>query len=296
MTPVESFRSGLVVLAGRPNMGKSTLANALSGRHLAGVSARPQTTRRRISAVVDGPDWQAVLLDLPGFQRPADALTARMQRTVEQNVADSDAALLVLSADEPIGGGDRFVAERLRAAGVPVSIVINKIDVATPDQLAPQIEAAAGLLDFVSIHPVSARTGEGMDALRAGLPELLVEGPRFFPEGVVTDQTEEELAGELIREAALSHLRQELPHALAVDVEDIEPAAEGLVVRADLLVEHESQKGIVIGKGGRLIREIGQAARGALSAAWGTPVHTDLRVKVRRKWREDESMLGRLGL
>jgi GTP-binding protein Era len=296
MTSTESFRSGLVVLAGRPNVGKSTLANALSGRHLAGVSDRPQTTRRRISAVVDGPGWQAVLLDLPGFQRPADALTSRMQRTVQQNVADCDSALFVLSATEPIGGGDRFVADTLRAAGVPVSIVINKVDIAGVDEVAPQIDTASKMLDFVSLHPVSARTGEGMDPLRAGLPELLIEGPRFFPEGVVTDQTEEELAGELIREAALAHLRQELPHALAIAVEDIEPANEGLVVRADLVVETESQKGIVIGKGGRLIREIGQSSRAALSAAWGTPVHTDLRVKVRRKWREDESMLGRLGL
>lgn len=296
MTSTESFRSGLVVLAGRPNVGKSTLANALSGRHLAGVSDRPQTTRRRISAVVDGPGWQAVLLDLPGFQRPADALTSRMQRTVQQNVADCDSALFVLSATEPIGGGDRFVADALRAAGVPVSIVINKVDIAGVDEVAPQIDTASTMLDFVSLHPVSARTGEGMDPLRAGLPELLIEGPRFFPEGVVTDQTEEELAGELIREAALAHLRQELPHALAIAVEDIEPANEGLVVRADLVVETESQKGIVIGKGGRLIREIGQSSRAALSAVWGTPVHTDLRVKVRRKWREDESMLGRLGL
>jgi GTP-binding protein Era len=296
MTPSESFRSGLVALAGRPNVGKSTLANALSGRHLAGVSERPQTTRRRISAVVDGPDWQAVLLDLPGFQRPADALTARMQRTVEQSVADCDSALFVLSATESVGGGDRFVAEALRSARVPVSIVINKVDAAAPDAVAPQIDAASKMLDFVSLYPVSAKTGEGMDVLREGLPELLVEGPRFFPEGVATDQTEEELAGELIREAALAHLRQELPHALAIDVEDIEPANEGLIVRADLVVEQESQKGIVIGKGGRLIREIGLTSRQALSAAWGTTVHTDLRVKVRRKWREDESMLGRFGL
>jgi len=293
----EGFFSGLVVLAGRPNVGKSTLANALSGHHVAGVSPRPQTTRRRISAVVDGPGWQAVLLDLPGFQRPADALTSRMQRTVEESIADCDAALFVLSSAEEIGRGDRFVADRLRAAGPPLAIVLNKVDLADPATIAEHVSAAAALApDFVALHPVSATTGLGLSELRAELPDLLSPGPRFFSEGVASDQTEEELAAELIREAALADLRDELPHALAVQVEEIEPAAEGLVVRASLLVEHESQKGIVIGKGGRLIRQIGISARAALSAAWGTPVHTDLRVKVRRGWRDDEQMLGRLGV
>jgi GTP-binding protein Era len=290
------YRSGLVALAGRPNVGKSTLANALAGRQVAAVSPRPQTTRRRITAVVHGEGWQAVLLDLPGFQRPADLLTERMQATVDRNLADCDAALFIVNAAEPIGGGDRFIAERLRAARLPVLIVVNQVDRADPAAIAAAIERASGLVDFVAVHPVSARAGDGLPALRDDLPLLLSEGPRYFPEGMATDQTDEELAAEIIREAALLRLRQELPHALAVDVEEIAPARSGVLVRAALVVETESQKAIVVGRGGAMIRDIGTAARSALARLWGVDVHTDLTVKVRRRWRDDEAMLGRLGL
>jgi GTP-binding protein Era len=291
-----TFRSGLVALAGRPNVGKSTLANALAGSQVAAVSPRPQTTRRRITAVVHGDGWQAVLLDLPGFQRPADVLTTRMQATVDQSLADCDAALFVLNGAEPIGGGDRFIAERLRASRLPVITVVNQIDRLGQDGTVPAIAAAAELVDFVELHPVSAKTGRGIEALRADLPRLLGEGPRYFPEGMATDQTEEELAAELIREAALVRLRQEIPHALAVDVREIEPARQGVVVRASLLVETESQKGIVVGRGGAMVRDIGAAARQSLARLWGTEVHLDLTVRVRKRWRDDESMLQRLGL
>lgn len=290
------YRSGLVALAGRPNVGKSTLANALAGRQVAAVSPRPQTTRRRITAVVHGEGWQAVLLDLPGFQRPADLLTERMQATVDRNLADCDAALFVVNAAEPIGGGDRFIAERLRAARLPVLIVVNQVDRADPAAIAAAVERASGLVDFVALHPVSARTGDGLAALRADLPLLLSEGPRYFPEGMVTDQTDEELAAEIIREAALLRLRQELPHALAVDVDEIAPARSGVLVRVALVVETESQKAIVVGRGGAMIRDIGTAARSALARLWGVDVHIDMTVKVRRRWRDDEAMLGRLGL
>ena len=294
-----SGRSGLVALAGRPNVGKSTLANALAGRHVAAVSPRPQTSRRRISAVVHGDAWQAVLLDLPGFQRPADELTARMQATVDQTLADADAALFVVNASEPSGPGDRFIAQRLRAARRPAIAVVNQVDRVSPDRIAEAIAATAALLgdDLVALHPVSALTGDGLEALRADLPRLLEEGPPFFPPGVVTDQTEEELAAELIREAALVRLRQELPHALAVDVTEIAQArVGGLVVRAGLVVETESQKGIVVGRGGSMVRGIGAAARATLARAWGTEVHLDLTVRVRRHWRDDPTMLKRLGL
>ncbi|WP_217915629.1 GTPase Era [Miltoncostaea marina] len=291
-----SFRSGLVALAGRPNVGKSTLANALAGVQVAAVSPRPQTTRRRITAVVHGDGWQAVLLDLPGFQKPADALTARMQTTVDDNLADCDAALFVLNATEPVGRGDRFIADRLRASRLPVITVLNKIDRLTPDETAAAIARVAPLVDFLELHPVSAREGRGVEALRADLPQLLRDGPRYFPEGMATDQTEEELAAELIREAALLRLRQEIPHALAVDVQEIEPARHGIVVRAGIVVETESQKGIVVGRGGSRIRDIGSAARSALGRLWGTEVHLDLTVRVRKRWRDDESMLTRLGL
>jgi GTP-binding protein Era len=285
-----------VALAGRPNVGKSTLANALAGAQVAAVSPRPQTTRRRITAVVHGEGWQAVLLDLPGFQRPADGLTTRMQATVDRSLADCDAALFVLSAAEPIGAGDRFIAERLRASRLPVITVVNKIDRIGSDALAEVIARAAPLVDFLALHPVSARDGEGIAALRDDLPGLLSEGPRYFPEGMATDQTDEELAAELIREAALLRLRQEVPHALAVEVQEIEPARRGVVVRAALLVETESQKGIVVGRGGGMIRDIGSAARSALGRLWGTEVHLDITVRVRKRWRDDESVLTRLGL
>lgn len=290
------YRSGLLALAGRPNVGKSTLANALAGRQVAAVSPRPQTTRRRITAVVHAEGWQAVLLDLPGFQRPADLLTERMQATVDRNLADCDAALFIVNAAEPIGGGDRFIAERLRAGRLPVLIVVNQVDRADPAAIAAAVERASGLVDFVALHPVSARTGDGLAALRDDLALLLSEGPRYFPDGTATDQTDEELAAEIIREAALLRLRQELPHALAVDVDEIAPARSGVLVRAALVVETESQKAIVVGRGGAMIRDIGTAARSALARLWGVDVHTDLTVKVRRRWRDDEAMLGRLGL
>lgn len=290
------FRSGLVALSGRPNVGKSTLANALAKSRVAAVSPRPQTTRRRITAVVHGDDWQAVLLDLPGFQKPADGLTTRMQATVDRNLQDCDAALFVLNADEPAGRGDRFIAERLRASGVPVITVLNKVDLLDADAVARAILQAAELVDFVALYPVSAMTGEGVADLREGLPAVLGEGPRYFPAGAASDQTEPELAGEMIREAALVRLRQEVPHALAVDVQEIDLARTGVVVRAAILVETESQKGIVVGKAGSMIRDIGSAARGALAHTWGVPVHLDLIVKVRTRWRNDESMLERLGL
>ena len=293
MTP---YRSGLVALAGRPNVGKSTLANALAGAQVAAVSPRPQTTRRRVTAVVHGEVWQAVLLDLPGFQRPGDGLTARMQATVDRNLDDCDAALLVLNAAEPIGGGDRFIAERLRASRLPVTTVVNQVDRVDAGALAAVIARAAPLVDFHSLHPVSAKTGDGIPALRDDLPALLREGPRYFPEGMATDQTDEELAAELIREAALLRLRQEVPHALAVEIEEIEPARRGVVVRGALLVETESQKGLVVGRGGGMIRDIGSAARSALGRLWGIEVHLDLTVRVRRRWRDDEAMLSRLGL
>ncbi len=291
-----SFRSGFVALAGRPNVGKSTLANALSGVHVAAVSPRPQTTRRRVTAVVHDAQWQAVLLDMPGFQKPADGLTKRMQAAVDQAVADCDAALFVVNAAETVGGGDRFIAERLRSAKIPVIVVVNQVDRVDQNAVVRTIGDAAALVEFVALHPVSAVKGDGLAALRAEVGALLPDGPAYFPPGVATDQTDEELAGEIIREAALQRVRDEVPHAVAVQVEVIEPAASGRIVRAAILVETESQKGILVGNGGQMIRAIGQASRGILGRMWGEPVHTDLMVKVRPKWRRDETMLDRLGL
>lgn len=290
------LRSGLVALAGRPNVGKSTLANALAGAHVAAVSPRPQTTRRRVLAVAADEGWQAVLLDLPGFQRPADRLTERMQDTVDRTVSDCDAVLFMLNVAEDIGKGDRFIAQRLRASGLPVVLVVNQVDRVERTRIARVIAEAADLVPFIALHPVSALTGEGLGALREEFPRLLPEGPAYFPPGVLTDQTDEEMAAEMIREAAIQRMRDEVPHALAVDVQAITPARQGRRVEAVILVEHESQKGIVVGKGGTMIRDIGIAAREVLSRTWGEPVHLDLKVKVKNRWRRDDAVLDRLGI
>lgn len=293
---MSAHRAGLVALAGRPNVGKSTLANALADRHVAAVSPRPQTTRRRVSAVVNGDGWQAVLLDLPGFQRPGDRLTARMQATVDASLPDADAALLVLNAAEPMGAGDRFIAGRLAASRMPVIVVVNKIDQLARADLAPYLAQVAGLVEFRAAHPVSAAHGDGLGALRADLAGLLPAGPALFPAGMATDQTDEELTIELIREAALNRLREEIPHALAVELVDVEEARRGLRIAAHLLVETESQKRIVVGRAGAMVRDIGIAARASLARLWGTEVHLELMVRVRPRWRDDDLQLDRLGL
>jgi GTPase len=286
-----SFRSGFVAVAGRPNVGKSTLVNALAGTKVAIVSDKPQTTRRRISAVVNGEGSQLVLVDLPGFQRPRDPLTERMQRTVDSSF-DVDVILFVLAADERIGAGDRFVAERVFGAGVPVVVALNKVDRLKPDRIAQQIEIVAALGDFHSLHPVSALQADGLEALRDDLLELLPEGPRFFDDATVTDLPLEARIAELIREPALALTREEVPHAIEVEVEEVE---EGHVL-AHLYVETESQKGIVVGKGGSMIKAIGSSARPELEHLLGRTVFLELVVKVRPHWRRDEQTLERLGI
>ncbi len=247
-------------------------------------------------AVVNGPDWQAVVVDMPGFQKPADGLTQRMQDAVDGAFSDCDLVLFLISAREEIGRGDAFIAQRLRDIGVPVIVVVNKVDGLAAEGVVVTIAQASGLVDFVALHPVSAVTGDGLEALRQSIQDALPTGPRYFPEGVVTDQTDEEIAAELIREAALHRVRDEVPHALAVQVDAIEPASVGRIVRASVLVETQSQKGIVVGKSGQMIRAIGEASRLTLARVFGEPVHTDLMVRVRPKWRRDDSMLDRLGL
>jgi GTPase len=291
-------RSGFVAVAGRPNVGKSTLVNGLAGGKVAIVSDKPQTTRRRISAVVDGElegePYQLVLLDLPGFQRPRDALTERMQRTVDETLADVDAFLFVLAADEAIGAGDRFIAERVYAAGPPVVVAVSKVDRLDPARIAGQIVTAAALGDFHALHPVSGLTGDGLEPLRADLAALLPEGPRYFEEGQRTDLPLEARIGEIVREKALQLTREEVPHALSVEVEELD--AQAGRVTAQVWVETQSQKGIVVGKGGGMIRAIGTRARPEIEALLGRSVFLDLRVKVRPRWRRDEGAFERLGI
>ena len=273
-------------------MGKSTLVNALAGGKVAIVSDKPQTTRRRIAAVVNGVDYQLVLVDLPGFQRPRDPLTERMQKTVDESLTDVDAFLFVLPADERIGAGDRFVAERVFAAGAPVVIALNKVDRVSPARIAEQIEAAAALGEFHALHPVSALRGEGLDPLRGDLADLLPEGPRYFGEGEDTDLPLEARLAEVIREQALALTRDEVPHAIEVEIEEIEDGR----VRARLFVETESQKGILVGKAGSMVKAIGSRARPELERLLGRKVFLELVVKVRPHWRRDENVLQQLGI
>ena len=287
-----AVRSGFVAVAGRPNVGKSTLVNALCGGKVAIVSDKPQTTRRRIFGIANGEDYQLVLADLPGFQRPLDALTERMQHTVDTAFEEVDAVLLVLSARERIGAGDRFIAQRVFGLGVPVVIALNKVDRLKPGHIAQQMTTAARLGDFHALHPVSAKTGDGIAELRAELVELLPEGPLYFPREQRTDLPLEVQIAELVREQALRLTKDEVPHAITVEVQEIEEK----VVRADVLVETESQKQILIGKGGAMVREIGRGARPEIESLLGHQVYLELHVKVKPRWRRDETLLERLGL
>lgn len=286
------MRSGFVAVAGRPNVGKSSLVNALSGGKVAIVSDKPQTTRRRIAGVAHGDDYQLVLSDLPGFQRPLDALTERMQRTVDAAFEDVDAVLLVLSARERIGAGDRFIADRVFGLGVPVVIALNKVDRLKPVHIAAQMETGSKLGDFHALHPVSAKTGDGIPELREELAALLPEGPAYFPEGERTDLPVEAQVAELVREKALALTKEEVPHAISVEVEELGEK----VVRANLYVETDSQKQILVGRGGSMVKQIGTKARPEIEHLLGHPVFLDLQVKVQPKWRRDERHLERLGL
>jgi len=286
------MRSGFAAVAGRPNVGKSTLVNALCGGKVAIVSDKPQTTRRRIFGIANSDDYQLVLADLPGFQRPLDALTERMQHTVDTAFEEVEAVLFVLSARERIGAGDRFIASRVFGLGVPVVIALNKVDRLKAGHVAQQMETAARLGEFHALHPVSAKTGDGVAALRDELVALLPDGPLYFPQEQRTDLSLELQLAELVREKALWLTRDEVPHAISVELEEIEER----VVRASILVETESQKQIVVGKGGALVKEIGTRARPEIEALLGHPVFLELKVKVRPRWRRDTATLERLGL
>jgi GTPase len=285
-------KSGVVAVAGRPNVGKSTLVNALCGEKVAITSTVPNTTRRRLFGVADGPGYQLALVDLPGFQRPLDALTERMQETVDASFEDVDAVLLVVDARARIGAGDRFVARRVFALEKPVVIALNKIDRLKRGHVFSQMQAAARLGDFHALHPVSAVTKDGVDELRGDLVSLLPEGPAYFPGGQKSDLTLEERVAEVIREKALRLTREEVPHAVLVEVEEIDEKR----VTALIYVETESQKGILVGKRGAMVREIGTRARPEVEALVGHRVFLELTVKVRPKWRRDPKLLERLGL
>jgi GTPase len=296
-------RSGFVSLAGRPNVGESTLVNAIVGHKVAIVSDKPQTTRRAIRGVATHVSphtaWQLVLTDLPGVQRPRDALTERMQRRVESELGDSDAALMLVNGDQGVGGpGDRFIAEALAKAGVPAVIAVNKVDRLDHTRTVAALQAAADLGLDAEVYPISARTGKGVGALVDHLAALLPQGPFYFPPEDHSDQSERVMLAELVREQVLRRTRQEVPHAVEVQVDDVEESEDGelITVRAMLWVETDSQKGILIGKGGAMIKSIGTASRKELQRELGTRVHLELSVRVRRSWRADDALLDRLGI
>jgi GTPase len=297
-------RSGFVAVAGRPNVGKSTLVNAIVGAKVAVTSNRPQTTRRAIRGIVngteDGEQWQLVLVDLPGVQRPRDLLTDRMQRRVESQLADCDAALFLLSGAERIGGGDRFIANALAGSNVPVIAALNKIDLLGKAELAAALDAVGSLeeegVELKEIFPISARSGAGIGELVRALVALLPDGPLLYPEETRSDLPLDRSLAELIREKALRRTHDELPHSVEVLVEEIEEQEDLTKVRALLWVETESQKKILVGKRGSMIRNIGTAARLEMETMLGRRVFLDLTVKVRRGWRGDESLLDRIGI
>ena len=289
-------RAGFVALAGRPNVGKSTLVNRLVGEKVAITSDRPQTTRRAIRGIRRQDDAQVILLDLPGFQRPRDALTGRMQARVERELADSDAALMVINGEEGVGAGDRFIAGLLSAAKLPVVLAVNKCDRLDSARTVEALAAAASLDPSDEIFPVSARTGEGVEALAARLGELMPEGPFLFPEDAVSDQPEVTAVAELVREQAIRRTFEEVPHAVEAVVEEIDRNEDPTRVRVLLWVESESQKGILVGRGGSMVKAIGTAARSEIQDLLGEKVHLDLSVRVRKGWRSDDALLDRLGI
>jgi GTP-binding protein Era len=290
-------RGGFVALAGRPNVGKSTLVNAVVGEKVAIVSDRPQTTRRAIRGIHHSGDCEIVLVDLPGVQRPRDALTSRMARRVQQELEGSDAALLMLNGEQGVGPGDRFIARTIAAAGIPVTIAVNKVDRLSTASLMAVLEEAAALEVGEEVFPISARRGQGVAELLEHLRSLMPEGPFMYALGDVSDQSRELQLSELVREAVIRRTFQEVPHAVEVVIDEIEwPRAGFARVRALIWVETDSQKGILIGAGGRMVKAIGTAARRELERALGSKVHLELSVRVRRDWRADEDLLDRLGI
>jgi GTP-binding protein Era len=287
------MRSGFVAVAGRPNVGKSTLVNALTGSKVAIVSDKPHTTRHQIRGVYTSGDAQLVLVDLPGWQKPIDPLTERMQERVDETMSsDVDVVMLVVNARERIGTGDRYVARRVFGLGVPVIVVLNKVDRLKAGHIATQMKTAAALGGFHALHPVSAKTGDGIDELRGDLVSLLPEGPFYYPPETDTDMPLEARIAELVREQALRLTKEEVPHAITAEVVEIDDKR----VHVRVYTETESQKQILIGKGGTMVREIGRGARPHVEALLGHPVFLQLQVKASPKWRRNETMLERLGL
>ncbi len=296
----DGFRSGFIAVVGRPNVGKSTLVNRLVGQKVSITSPRPQTTRGPIRGVRNGPGYQAVFVDTPGSQKPRDTLRARMQQQVLDSLSESDVVLLLLDAGQATGGlgtGDRYVARLVGESGTPAIACVNKVDrLRDGDEALPILEAVSGLGEWEEIFPISATDGTNVEALMEAVIGLLPPGPRYFPEGTVTDFPESLILAEYVREKALNVLREEVPHAVAVEVEEVERKENVTVVYATLHVERPSQRMIVLGKGGQTIKRIGTEARRDVERLLGARIYLDLKVKVSPGWRSDKKFLERLGL
>jgi GTP-binding protein Era len=289
------MRSGFVAVVGRPNVGKSTLVNRMVGSKVSITSSRPQTTRNAIRGVVHGDGYQIVLVDTPGLHKPRTELGTRLNSLVYGSLAVSEAVLFVLEATMPVGPGDRLIAGRLEEARADVVVALNKVDVASREQTVKQLIEAAEW-PFEHLFPISASTGEGVSELTEELVSRLPDGPQFYPGEMTSDQPEGLVIGEIIREKFLDRLHDELPHALVVRIEDIETRGDGVVdIAADVIVERPSQKGIVIGKGGSLLKEAGTEARVEIESLLSTKVNLMLHVEVERDWQRSPQLLDRLG-
>lgn len=299
MTPAAPVlvKSGFVAIVGRPNAGKSTLVNALVGVKVAITSDTPQTTRHRLRAVLDRDDAQIVLVDTPGLHKPVDALGEEVNRSSMLALRDVDLVALCIDATAPFGPGDAWVARRVAESKAPCILVVTKADIADEAQVASQLAKARSLVDSVDEVVVSAETGFNLDALVACILERLPEGPRYFPRDMKTDQPLEVMLAEMVREKVLRNTRDEVPHAVGVALDDLEydDGRELHTVRMTVYVERESQKGIIVGRGGEMVRRIGTEARGDLERLLGTRVYLDLRVKVKKDWRRDASQIKRFG-
>jgi GTP-binding protein Era len=292
-----THKSGIATLVGRPNVGKSTLLNQLVGTKVSIVSDRPQTTRNQVRGVWNGDAAQVVFIDTPGIHKPKTELGRRLNQRSIETLGAVDVVCFLVDATAEIGAGDRYIAKLLGEVATPAILVVNKADAASPNDILGHLASAADTLgDFAAYVPLSARTGEGTDALLGEITTRLPEGPLYYPDGVVSDQPDTFLAAELLREKLLSMAREELPHSLAVTVEEIEERPDLLVLRAVVRVERDSQKGIVIGKGGSVIKEAGTAARLELEALLGTRIHLETHVKVEKDWQRRPDALDRLGL
>lgn len=292
----KKFRSGFVAIVGRPNVGKSTLMNHLIGQKIAIMSDKPQTTRNKIHGVYTTDDTQIVFLDTPGIHKPQSKLGNYMMQTAESALREVEAALFLIDASEGLGGGDRFIIEQLKKVNTPVFLVMNKIDKVEPEQLLPMIAQYNALHNFAEIIPISALKGNNIDTLLDQITRYLPEGPQYYPADQITDHPEQFVCSELIREKILHMTREEIPHSIAVTIEDMRVQENGVVyIGAVIFVERDSQKGIIIGKKGELLKEVGKQARKDIEALLGSRIFLELWVKVKKDWRNQERVLKDLG-